>query len=307
MKNNIIIWHANSRIKNFKSPSLVTIGMFDGVHKGHQELLEYSKKLSVKNNKPFYVITFMNSPKAFIKKTNPQYIDPFNRKLRKINRLVNPDLIIAIDFDEYFASLSWQEFHKHLMMMFSVEDVIVGSDFRYGNKALGSIETLSKDFNLFILDTVLNEGTKIGSTSIKQLFKNGKMFKANNLLSSNFRIVSKVIHGNKFARKLGFPTINLIYPENQIRIKEGIYSGYCFARGKYFKAAINFSKIFHESNNNNFKLEAHLIGFNEIIYGEEVKLYFSNFIRGPIKFTNQKELIDKIKEDVSFVKKNITI
>ena len=300
--NNLII---NKKHQN----SVVAIGNFDGIHLGHQKVLNRARQKAKVNRLPFGVITFEPMPAMFFnKKIKNHRINSLLQKKTQLKKL-KLDFLIIINFNKKFSKLSAEQFIKKIIFNKArCKFLYVSNNFKFGFKRKGNTQTLKKYANSFNYKTMitnpLKKATKvISSTIIRKKISQGKIYEVNKLLNRNWCIQGKVIKGKKRGRKIGFPTCN-INLKNYIMPKLGVYS--VIAETKYFKkrgiANIGYRPTF---NGQNLLLEVNIFGINKNLYNKEVNINFIKFIRPEKKFKGLEQLKKQIKIDIIQAKKNV--
>lgn len=287
--------------------SYVALGSFDGLHKGHLSLLDKIVSLAKENSGKSIVYTFRNHPRTFIKsKTTPKLLLDNKTKV-EILRDRNVDFVYFEDFNEEYMKLSPEQFVDYLCKKFNVRGLVVGFNYKFGYKNSGNIkllEELSKTYgySLYIMEPCNYEGTEISSTRIREAIGEGNIDVANEMLTRPYVIRGEVIHGKKLGRTIGFPTANLKFQENTMLPKKGVYYTNVEWNNKIYKGITSIGKN-PTVNGEKVTLETFILGFNEEIYGDELKVYFVKRIRDEIKFNTLDELVNKIKEDEIFARK----
>ena len=287
--------------------SVVAIGNFDGIHLGHQKVLNRARQKAKKNRLPFGVITFEPMPVMFFnKKIKNHRINSLLQKKSQLKKL-KLDFLIIINFNKKFSKLSAEQFIKRIIFKkVKCKFLYVSNNFKFGFKRKGNIQTLRKYSNSYNYKTMithpLRKATKvISSTIIRKKISQGKIYEVNKLLNRNWCIQGKVIKGEKRGRKIGFPTCN-INLKNYIMPKLGVYS--VIAETKYFKkraiANIGYRPTF---NGQNLLLEVNIFGINKNLYNKEVNINFIKFIRPEKKFKGLEQLKKQIKIDIIQAKK----
>ena len=300
--NNLII---NRKHQN----SVVAIGNFDGIHLGHQKVLNRARQKAKVNRVPFGVITFEPMPAMFFnKKIKNHRINSLLQKKTQLKKL-KLDFLIIINFNKKFSKLSAEQFIKKIIFNKArCKFLYVSNNFKFGFKRKGNTQTLTKYANSYNYKTMitnpLKKATKvISSTIIRKKISQGKIYEVNKLLNRNWCIQGKVIKGQKRGRKIGFPTCN-INLKNYIMPKLGVYS--VIAETKYFKkrgiANIGYRPTF---NGQNLLLEVNIFGINKNLYNKEVNINFIKFIRPEKKFKGLEQLKKQIKIDIIQAKKNV--
>mgnify|MGYP006176732411 CR=1 FL=1 len=285
--------------KNHKNSS-VTIGNFDGMHMGHIKLLEKTIELTKKYDTIPVVLTFSPMPEEYFQKkdffrlmSNADKIDFFKKR--------GMMEIILIPFNQEFSKMDASSFIDNILIKtLNAKHVVVGNDFRFGNKRKGDIELLKSfsdnhDLEVKTINLVEISGKKISSTSIRTLLTSGKVSEANAHLNKPFAMTGSVVHGEKLGRELGYPTANIeiykSYPINGIFLVEVLRKN---SKKLYGLASIGNKPTFSGIND---ILEIFIFNFDLDIYGETIKVIFLEKIRDQIKFNTKEELIDQMKND----------
>jgi riboflavin kinase/FMN adenylyltransferase len=294
----IIIKDINN-IEKTTSNNCISIGNFDGMHKGHIELVKETVRIAKENNLVPTVLTFDQMPEEYFKANDFFRLMEMSDKYKVFEKL-GVEQVLVIPFDKNFSEINEIIFIKEILIeKLSLKYLIVGKDFKFGYKRMGNIELLQKyselgGYNLLSLDLVKISSDKISSRDIRILIKNGKIKEANQLLAVPFSLSGKVIHGEKRGRRLGYPTANIeiykSYPINGIFLVNIL-----FEDKKLFGLASwgnkpTFSGIDHV-------LEVNILDFESDIYGKQLKVIFIDKIRDQIKFDNQDELIEQMNKD----------
>ncbi len=283
-----------------------TIGNFDGFHKGHKEILHILKEEAEKSEKKSMVITFYPHPKKVLKKDsshcNITNIETRNFLLSK----EGIDYLLVIKFDENFYKKSPEEFLKYLSEKVKCKKLVVGHDWKFGYKKEGDIklaEKIGKEIGLQVVEIppIKKEGKRISSTIIREFLKSGDVEKASKYLGRQFFIYGKVVSGDRRGTEIGFPTINVLPPED-FCLKKGVYAGYVIIKNKKFPAVINYGNRPTVDGKKVF-IEAHLLEpLNEEINGNFVQVYFLKFLREEKKFSDIEMLKKQINKDIKNAK-----
>jgi riboflavin kinase/FMN adenylyltransferase len=290
-------------------PSAVTIGKFDGVHSGHRavigELLAVAGPLGLVPT----VVTFDRHPLAVLR---PSAVPPaLISNEQKVERLaaagVQATLMLA--FDAAFSQQAPEDFVQHVLLdALHAKIVFVGSDFRYGAKGSGNVDTLTEagaehGFEIRLVDEVrAREGRRASSTWIREALAAGNVREASELLGALPTVRSVVVRGEQRGRELGFPTANLRPDLEGLIPADGVYAGWLSVDGETLPAAISVG------DNPTFdgvparQVEAHVLDRDIELYGKTVEVSFVDYIRGMKKFSGIEELIAEIEHDVSMVR-----
>jgi len=272
-----------------KNVSLI-LGFFDGIHIGHQEVIK-----SALGEYQTVLVTFKKSPAEFFGK-NVKYIYPRGFSYECVKQL-GVDYILEFDFAE-LANLDADTYLKNLVDWFSPVKIFTGYNHTFGKNKLGNPKFLEKNQNKYgyeffcVQECKKNEKT-VSSTLIKELLQEGAVEKANNLLGRNFSIVSKVVDGAKLGRELGYPTANMHYPEDIIKLPYGVYCVKVFNK----PAILNWG-IKPTVSGENEIIEVHILNFTRDLYGKGLEIEFIKKIRDEKKFNNLDALKFQINEDI---------
>lgn len=288
-----------------KEESVIALGNFDGVHKGHikliQKAIENAKKLNIKSS----LLLFNEHTDNLIKVGKKDIITTNNTKFEILDSLV-VDIIYLINFTKEFMSYSPIKFlDEFLAKNLKIKGVVVGYDYTYGYKKSGDVNFLNENKSLFetieVIEQISYDGEKISSSLIRKLIEAGKIKEANFLLSRPYKLIGKIIHAKGLGKKMGYPTANLELMDNFVIPKFGVYDTDIIVKGKKYKASTNIGTnptVEHDG----IKIEAHILDFNEDIYGEIVELELLDFVRPELKFNSIDELFKQIAKDVLVTK-----
>ena len=292
----------NKIIKN----SIIAIGNFDGVHRGHQEIFKLGKKIAKKNKTKFGVVTFSPLPSEFFQKqknNNRITRDDIKIDLLKKNKV---NFVFVCNFNKKFSNISAEQFIKNtIVKKLNATYVLVGKNFRFGHKRKGSVSLLKKYgkiYNYKVLDLKLSKQNKIkiSSTRIRSAIEQGNLELATKLLGRNWSIKEKVVPGRKVGRSLGFRTAN-IEIKNNINPKTGVYAVRALVNNKKYAGVANFG-VAPTFSRNKMVLEINLFKKIPPFYGKTVEVFFIKRIRDEKKFKNRILLISQIKKDITKAK-----
>ena len=295
----------NLNRKHFRG--VIAIGNFDGLHLGHQKVINEAKQKAKKNKMPFGVMTFEPVPVMFFnKKIKNHRINSLEQKKYQLKKL-KLDFIIIIKFNKKFSSQSAEEFIKKIIFQKTkCKYLYVSKNFKFGFKRQGNIKTLKKfeekyNFKNIITKPFKKKNKMISSTFIRKKIRLGKITEVNKLLNRNWCIVGKVIKGQRRGRKIGFPTCNLKLNDYVVP-KLGVYAVKVKSKNFYKNgiANIGYRPTF---NGENLLLETNIFGINKNLYNKVISINFKKFIRPEKKFRDLKHLKKQIKLDIKQAKK----
>lgn len=287
--------------------TVMTLGTFDGLHLGHQKIINLAIKRAKKLGVDSALFTFATHPlKTIAPNKVPRLLTSWKQK-NKIIESLGVNQIIIKSFTSKFANLPYQEFVKsYLVDRFSVKEIIVGEDFRCGHQSKGTPKRLAGlgeefGFKVTALPSIKINGQATGSTYIRNLVKAGRVDKVKEQLGRNFSLDCKVVKGDQRGRKLGFPTANLEPIVDYVLPPTGVYACRVILEDKTYDGVVNLG-LRPTFNKEEFSVEAHIFNFDEEIYGQYLELEIIAKIRGEKKFKSKEELISRIKQDIDEVK-----
>ena len=299
--------YKNLRIDKKFTNASIAIGNFDGVHLGHQKVLNEAKLKAKKSGSAFGVVTFEPVPKMFFNKRLKNHrINNLRQKVYYLEKN-KVDFLIVIKFNKKFSKLSPDNFIENILFnKIGCKFIFVSQNFRFGKNREGGINKLKKDEKIFNYKTIvtkpLSKKTKsLSSSIIRGEISNGNINVVNEFLGRNWCIQGKVIKGRQMGRKIGFPTCN-IKIEDYVIPKLGVYS--VFVKGKNFSrkgiANIGYRPTFKGKT---LLLEVNIFGLNMNLYNKDIEVYFIKFIRPEKKFKGIEQLKVQIKKDIKKAKK----
>ncbi len=282
----------------------VTIGNFDGVHKGHQELINRIIHQARIKGLLSAAITFDPHPlRVLVGPRTPPFITVLHRKLELLATM-GLNMTVVLEFTRAMAALAPEEFVKrYLVDMLHMKELVVGYDYSFGKGRKGNFESLSElglkyGYDVERLDPVIINDAIVSSTRIRDMIRAGDVWGARPLLGRFYVLRGPVIKGrDRGGRLLGFPTANLS-PENELVPQCGVYVVWAQVEADYYPAVVNigYNPTF---NNEQMSIEAHLLDFSGDLYDSHLRLHFVQRLRGEKKFSGIEELIARIKEDIA--------
>jgi len=282
-----------------KASGVVTIGGFDGIHLGHQQLLQRVTERARQFGLPATVITFEPPPKEYFVH-NLIRITTWNEKLLWLQSL-GIDQILCLRFNQRLASLTADEFIGNILIKkLNVHYLVVGEDFRFGLRQSGDIKLLQQykacNFKLEVVPDFFIDGELVKSTAIRQALISSDLAKVERFLGRPYSITGRVAHGDHRGRLLGFPTAN-VYLTAKIAPLRGVYATRVYLDQEIFRgcANIGFRPTIGDGKH---VLEVNLLDFDRDIYGKRIKVEFIYKLRDEKKFANLDQLKQQIAEDV---------
>ncbi|WP_375640963.1 MULTISPECIES: bifunctional riboflavin kinase/FAD synthetase [unclassified Bartonella] len=287
--------------------AVLALGNFDGVHCGHQVVLQKALDFARIKKKPSVVLTFEPHPRSFFQHSAPVYRLTEAAEKAEIFKTLGFDGVIEQPFDAQFAALSADEFIKSFLKeVFDVSVVVTGENFQFGHQKSGNVHLLCQRGEKYGFEVVQvscvarpqeSQSLIISSSFIRQLLSQGEVDKAAHLLGYHYRIRSNIIQGEKLGRLLGFPTANQMLPP-QVRLAHGVYAVRLRrANGVLYDGVASFGCRPTVVKDGAPLLETYLFDFNDDLYGESCTVSFFQFLRGQEKFDGLEPLIVQMHRD----------
>ncbi len=299
-----------SSIESYKSeqPVVLSIGNFDGLHRGHQYLLQKNMELASKNGARSVVLTFNPHPMQLIK--GDQFIAPLygaQEQGRGLEKLGIDDWIQE-PFTQKVLKESPISFWNRLIDNMNLSGLVVGPDFRFGQNRAGDTKVLAElaektQVILLLPEAYVYRGQRVSSTLIRQLLLRGDVESASDFLGRPYSLIGKVITGHRRGRQIGFPTANILTPQ-ALNLKTGVYRTDVIVSGVKMRSATNIG--FHPTVEEvkEVQVETHILDFDTNIYGEEIQIEFLKFIRPEMRFSSVEALKMQIAKDVQVVRES---
>ena len=281
--------------------SVVLIGVFDGVHKGHQVLLNRAKEIA--DGRSIIALTFDPHPTTvFAPDKAPTMLTTLADRVELL-KIHNADQVAVMKFNEKFAAMSPEEFVETVLVgQLHASTVIVGKNFTYGHKAAGNVETLIKSglaHNFTVDVQELKADTEVISSSrIRALVTEGKVEQARELLSRPHRLDGVVVHGEKRGREIGYPTANLGNIEGQTIPADGVYAGWLTVGINFWPAAISIGTNPTFEGDRGRQVEAYALDQEGLdLYDKNASIEFGWYLRPTLKFDGLEPLLEQMKKD----------
>ncbi|MEK3882186.1 bifunctional riboflavin kinase/FAD synthetase [Paenibacillus sp. PL2-23] len=281
----------------------VAIGHFDGVHRGHQNVISEAVRYARQSDMLSAVLTFSPHPKEVLGHGDHYYrsLTPLARKTELFAAL-GVDMVFVMRFDRRFAALSPEQFVTEVLQPLRVSHVAVGFDFAFGSRGAGTPELLvelgGSVMSVHVEKPLYEDGRKVSSTLTRESLESGDLDMVSALLGRPYDITGTVVHGDGRGRTIGFPTANLEIVEPYVAPRLGVYAITAWIDGAAYDGVLNHGmKPTFNKTDVMPVMEAHLFDFDRDIYGREMKVQFRHFIRPEQKFGSIQELIAQIAAD----------
>ena len=290
------------QLHSFAAPCVVALGTFDGLHRGHLDVIGTAKQEAEHTGAKLAVFTFSNHPLEWI---NPAHVPVAlvtpAVKLQLLESL-GVDVLIDIPFNQLVADLLPQQFLERLSAL-NYSCLVVGENFTYGQRGMGNVYTLAASaqalgFKLIVRKLVSNNGTIVSSTEIRRLITAGEVQQAAKMLGRSYSISGIVAHGNERGRLLGYPTANLELVDAHVAIPlGGVYAVRAYVDGGVYGGMANIGKNPTFGDVEKPRLETNIFGFSGDIYGKTLTIEFVQRIRGEVKFAGIDALKAQLAQD----------
>jgi riboflavin kinase/FMN adenylyltransferase len=295
---------------------VLTIGAYDGVHRGHQAVIAAVREQAKSLNALSVVVTFDKHPASVVRpESAPLLLTDLEQKIELLST-TGVDAVVVVPFNEEQSTENPEAFVKRVLVdCLHVQHIVVGEDFHFGKNRSGNVALLrtegaQHDFTTGPLDLLARQDgveEPISSTAIRRALRGGEIDTATALLGHSFEVRGPVVTGDQRGRTIGFATANVQVPGFICLPADGVYAGiYTRPSGKRYACAINLGRrpTFYEHSNSSL-LEAHLIDESIDLYGEDAKVQFTHFLRSERKFNGPDALIAQVKLDVDHARELI--
>jgi riboflavin kinase/FMN adenylyltransferase len=302
----MILLRGSQHFHKLQQATIATVGNFDGVHKGHQEIINYLVEQATQHQLRSVLICFEPTPKEFFSGENaPPRISTLRDKFEQ-TRGLGVDYFACLQFNQALSEMPAEDFVKHLLYEdLNIKQLIVGDDFRFGHQRQGNIGLLRQlgndlGFKITDKDTIHHENTRISSSLVREKLAEGDFASATELLGRSFTISGKVFHGDKKGRTIGFPTANILL-KRRVAPVQGVFAVTAKTGDRRWKGVAN---VGHRPtvNGQRKQLEVHLFGCNENLYGQRLTVCFHSKLREEEKFPSFEELKQQILLDAEQAK-----
>lgn len=290
-------------------PSVVTIGVFDGVHRGHQHLIGRLVEQAHAQGRLAVVLTFFPHPDVVIKGIADRYYLTTDAQRAALLGGLGVDYVITLQFDDHLRQIRAARFVDLMKAHLKLETLWVGSDFAMGHRREGNVDFLraqgvEKDFTLQVIDLIMGNHSAISSTSIRQALQDGDVEQARDWLGRAYSVRGEVVHGLQRGHTIGFPTANIDVWNMQVIPANGVYAGWAILNGRRHMAVTNVGTR-PTFNGDNTTVEAHLLDFDQDIYGEQLEFTFETRLRPETRFDGIQALIAQIGADAEQARRHL--
>lgn len=296
------IHHSIHQFNNAKNPVL-TLGMYDGVHLGHQTIINQLNTIAKEVDGESVLLTFDSHPRMVLQPNcDLKFIYTLSEKEEALEQLGLNHLIIH-PFTKEFSQLSSLEFVRDLLVNeVKIHTLVIGHDHHFGKNREGNyeqLEILSKEFgfNLVQIEAVACNDLAVSSTKVRAALNEGNIPYVTKALGTNYTLSGEVVHGDKIGRTLGFPTANLKVDDLKIIPSHGVYSVHVFVNDQKYLGLLSIGIRATVTNSKELRVEVNILDFDQDIYGQTIRLEFLDKIRDEKKFNGLAELIEAMEQD----------
>jgi len=291
-------------LERLRGPLFLAIGVFDGVHRGHQAVISTSADHAAASNGTPVVVTFDPHPEKVLRpQAAPHLLSATEHKIALI-RALGVEHLLIITFDKQFAATEPEDFVRKLVIHSKpLREICVGHEWSFGKNRRGNLDLLKKlgakfNFDVVGIPPVKINGAVVSSTAIRQAIEKGDLAKAAEMLGREYTILGTVTRGDNLGKKIGFPTANLSAHSEQFP-PNGVYVAEARIDGELYRGVINLGiRPTVSIGKSERVLEIHLFDFNRDIYGHDVEVRFLKFLRSEKKFQDLDTLVQQIRQDV---------
>ncbi|MBR3810721.1 MAG: bifunctional riboflavin kinase/FAD synthetase [Agathobacter sp.] len=296
-----------------EEPTAVTLGKFDGLHRGHELLMQNVLKCKKEYQVATVAFTFDMPPRNRVEDIVANVLTTNDEK-QYIFEKQGIDYLIECPFTKEVMSMEPDVFIEWIAHSLNMKYVVVGDDFHFGHNRAGNYHTLQAyeekyGYKTIVLEKLKDSNRDISSTYVREMIADGNIQKANELLGYDYFILSEILHGKKLGRRIGIPTINMILPENKLLPPNGVYLTEVLVQGKKYMGVTNVGCKPTVSEERVVGVETYIDQFNQDIYGEKILVSFLEYIRPELKFDSIEELKAQMETDICIARKcykNIT-
>lgn len=284
--------------------SWLTIGVFDGVHRGHQEILSNLTAGAHQNGAPAVVLTFWPHPAVVLGKRHDLKCLTTPEERANLLGDLGVDAVITQSFTPDFANLSAFDFMRRVSHRLGLRSLWIGYDFALGRNREGDLERLTEigqelGYDVQTIGPVKNGEDVLSSSLIRQRIRSGEVAHAAENLGRFYNLSGPVIHGDGRGRKINIPTANIDYPRDKVIPVNGVYATWAWVGGQRYPAASNIGiNPTFTPDKQTPNVEAHLLDFDRDLYGQEVKLEFVEYLREELRFDSVEALLEQIHADI---------
>ncbi len=284
-----------------KTPVVVALGMFDGVHLGHRALIARAVTEAGRFCAEPVVFTFSNHPMEVLG-SGVRLLSGIEERNQLLSSLGISE-INSVPFTREVAAMPTEAFVDLLAERWNIRALVVGYNYTCGERGLGTPEILTeiglqRGFSVFVVPPILYEELPVSSTRIREAVERGEVELAEKMLNRHYALSGVVVENRRIGRRIGFPTANIAAEENRVLPKDGVYATFARVEGAVYRAVTNLGTN-PTVHGDHLTIETHIIGFDADIYGKQLTVAFRHYLRGELVFSSLDELKMQIQMDVA--------
>lgn len=288
---------------HIEEASVITLGKFDGLHRGHELLMENLYAKSSEKGLKSVVFTFDVPPKQRTEGIEG-YVLTTNEEKHDIFEAAGVDYLIECPFTQELMCMSPEEFIRWITEALRVKCIVVGTDFHFGHNRAGDYKVLQEfshiyDYELVVVNKMQSEGRDISSTYVREEIQQGNIQKANQLLGYEYFVKSMVVHGNQIGRTIGIPTINMILPKEKLLPPLGVYVTRVMIDENWYMGVTNVGRKPTIAGEHPIGVETYIIDFCQNLYDKVLTVQFLDYIRPEMKFPSLDQLKEQMNSDIA--------
>lgn len=281
---------------------VMALGFFDGIHIGHVALINMIKQRAQETGAEPAVLTFDVHPDNLVFHKTVPLINSAEDREHILKRYFDIDDVVVIHFSQRVMHMDWQDFIDELIDEMNLRWIVVGHDFCFGHKGLGTAAKLKeyceeRGVGCDIIPAVCRDGVVVSSTLIRELIESGEMEKANEYLGHPHTLTDVVRSGYHLGTQMGTPTINMGFPQGVIIPRHGVYAAKAYVDGQEYMSVTNVGVRPTVSESGNVNVESFMLDFRGNLYGHQARIDFYKFLRPERKFDDVETLAAQIKHD----------
>ncbi len=284
--------------------SWITVGSFDGVHRGHQALIRELVSGARAAGVPAVAVTFYPHPAVVLRNLEGRYYLTSPEERAELLRAHGVDHVVTMTFDRALASLTAMEFMQRLKTRLGLRALVVGPNFTLGRNREGNIPRLEEigqelGYRVVVVDPLVEDGTVVSSSEVRQALQSGNVTRAAELLGRRYSVSGEVVHGDGRGRSIGLPTANLLVWPQRILPANGVYATWVVLDGRRLPSVTNVGvRPTFANQPETPQVEAHLLDFNRDLYGKEIAIEFVEYLRPEEWFPSAEAMMEVVKKDI---------
>lgn len=292
-------------------PCVAALGMFDGVHTGHKQVLERAREIAWVKKLPLAVISFENHPLSVLEPQKTPQLLTTNSEKASLLHDQDVQALVLLRFNEQLSQMQPEEYLAYLKQKYAVQCLVVGENHRFGAGGAGNAQNIAALAQSLGIEAVIvpvkdGDGETVSSTLIRQALKAGNVEQAREMLGYSYTLSGPVVHGQGIGHNFGFPTINVSVPENKLLPRYGVYGVFVrLGRGLY-RGVCNVG-VRPTLGGEKPSVEAFLLDFDNDVYGDHARVRLIRFFRPEMRFSSMEELSRQVQRDIRRMERELPL